>query len=58
VLKLIGIKETAQMLDVSVRTMYSWVYTCRIRHYKIGRLVKFSVSDIEEFVAKNVIEER
>ena len=48
--KLIGVKELAEYLDISINTVYSWVSMKRIPHYKVGRLPKFNVTEIDEWL--------
>lgn len=45
-----GINEISIYLDVKVSTVYAWVHTRQIPYYKIGRLVKFNLSEIERWV--------
>lgn len=55
--RLIGIKEAAEYLDISVNTLYTWVSQKRIPYVKIGRLVKFDLEFLNRFIESNVIEE-
>lgn len=49
--KLIGIKELAALLGISVNTLYSWVWQRKIPCYKLsGRMVKFDIKEIEEWL--------
>ena len=50
--KLIGVKELAEYLDVKENTIYGWVYTKQIPYYKLGRLVKFDVEEIDRWLEK------
>ena len=53
--KLIGIQEAAVQLGVKVDTLYSWVYLRKIEHIKVGRLVKFKQSTIDDFIKTHTV---
>jgi excisionase family DNA binding protein len=46
---LVGPKELAQYLDLSINTVYAWVNMRRIPFFKIGRLVKFDLREIDNW---------
>lgn len=48
--RLISKHELAQWLGVPVRTIESWVYRRAIQSYKIGRSVRFSVRQVEQWI--------
>jgi len=48
-------KETAAMLDISLRTLERLVENGYISSTKIGRQRKFSESHINKYIAKNEI---
>ena len=48
--RLLTIAEAAALLGVKTQTLYLWVSQKRVPHRKIGRLVRFTESDLEEFV--------
>lgn len=53
--RLLGIKETARLLDISPRSIYNQVgrkakKRFPIKPKRIGRLIKFSVRDIEKYI--------
>ncbi len=50
--RLLTIAEAAALLGVKTQTLYLWVSQRRIPHRKIGRLVRFTESDLEEFVGR------
>lgn len=54
--RLIGIDELATYLDLSKNTLYSWVCQRRIPYCKIGRLVKFDLRKIDDWLKKQNIE--
>jgi len=49
---LYSITEVAEFLNVQVSTIYGWIHKREIPYYKIGRLVKFKGSEIEEWLEK------
>mgnify|MGYP000305440302 CR=1 FL=1 len=49
---LIGIKEMASKLDVPVSWLYSRTRTNEITHYKIGKYVRFSESEVWNWLKK------
>jgi len=50
--RLLTITEAAALLGVKAQTLYLWVSQKRVPHRKIGRLVRFTESDLEEFVGR------
>jgi excisionase family DNA binding protein len=48
-------KEAAQFLGVRENTLATWVTNKRynLHFYKVGRLVKYKISDLEKFVQEN-----
>ena len=46
------------MLEISVNTVYSWVSQRKIPFVKCGRLTKFDVQKIDEWIEKNSVEEK
>ena len=55
--KLIGQEEAANFLGVLPKTMSVWRSTKRynIPFYKIGRLVKYKMSDLEKWVEERTV---
>jgi excisionase family DNA binding protein len=49
--RLLTISDAAALLGVKTQTLYVWVSQNRVPHRKIGRLVRFTEADLEEFVA-------
>jgi len=48
-------KELSEYINISVNTIYSWVWQKRIPHIKFGRLVRFDLKAIDEWAGeKNV----
>jgi len=51
--RLLNIKEAAQVLSVSVSTLYGWVWQRRIDFVKIGRSLRFEIVALERFIQSN-----
>ena len=53
--QLLNIQELAVLLGVEVSTIYSW--TCRrsIPYLKIGKLLRFRVSDVELWIEEKIV---
>ncbi len=51
--KLLSISDVAEYFDVPKSTIRYWCFTKRLRHYKIGRHLKFDEKDLEEFLESN-----
>ena len=43
-------EQVAEMLQVKVSTLYSWTHQRKIPHLKVGRLVRFSRKDLEQWL--------
>jgi len=46
----IDIRELAQQLSIKKRTLYHLVQTMEIPHYRIGKLIRFKQSEINEWM--------
>jgi excisionase family DNA binding protein len=56
--RLVNIREAAQILCVSVSTLYGWVWQRRIAFVKVGRAVRFRLGDLQKFIEVNRFEAR
>ena len=57
--KLLDVGQVAEMLGLSIATIRKWVLTKYIPYLKIGRVIRFSVSEIQDWArGKSVIRER
>ena len=56
--RLLTVKETAKMLNVSTHTIYYWTYTRKIPYVKASRLIRFDVKDIDKWIERNKIKEK
>lgn len=50
--------ELAEYLGLSVQTVYGWIWAKRIPHFKMGKLVKFDLQEIETWMKEKKIEAR
>ena len=50
--ELLTIKECANILNFSSRTLYVWIRQNRIPYYKIGKAIRFKRRDIFKWIAK------
>ncbi len=55
---LMTVREAAQFLKVSTSTLYGWVWQRRIPFIKVGRALRFDMSDLEKFIRNNRYETR
>lgn len=52
--RLAGVKKTAQYLDISVNTLYSWSSQRKLVGYKLGgRLLKFDLNEIDQWLDRH-----
>jgi excisionase family DNA binding protein len=56
--ELLTVKETATLLRVSVGTIRSWVLNRKITYCKIGALVRFRSTDLDEFIKRSTVPAR
>jgi len=54
--RFININELSDYVGLSKNTIYSWVWQKKIPYTKFGRLVKFDLRTIDNWVKKNSIE--
>lgn len=48
---LLNKKQVAELLNISVKTLDLWVAQNKApRHLKMGRLVRFSQTDVDQFI--------
>jgi len=55
--RLIDINELSRYLDIKVHTIYTWVSQKRIPYVKCGRLTKFDLHIINEWIKQNSVRE-
>ena len=56
--RLVGYEEAAAILDLDVQTLRGWVSPGKIGYFKIGRNVRFSVRELEEFIERSYVPAR
>jgi len=52
---LLTIQQAAQVTGISVPTLYKWVGQRKIPHIKLGRLVKFHPTKLEEWIKQQPV---
>jgi|TARA_B100002003_G_scaffold93245_1_gene86994 excisionase family DNA binding protein len=52
--RLLTFEETKELLGIKSSTLYAWVNMRKIKHIKLGRLLKFRQDDIEEFIERSM----
>jgi len=55
--RLININELSEYTGLSTSTIYSWVSQRRIPFVKCGRLTKFDLERIDEWIKESSVEE-
>ena len=48
---LLSPSQLAQDLGISIETVYAWTSQKRIPYFKVSRLVRFNLSDVNEWLA-------
>jgi excisionase family DNA binding protein len=56
--RLLTVKQAAQYLAVSVSTLYGWVWQHRIPFVKMGRSLRFDLTELEQFIDSNRVPPR
>ena len=56
--RLININELSEYLGLSISTIYSWVSQRRIPFVKCGRLTKFDLERINDWIKESSVEEK
>jgi excisionase family DNA binding protein len=51
--RLVTVNDAAKYLAVSVSTLYGWVYQRRIPFVKVGRGLRFEVTELDDFIRRN-----
>jgi excisionase family DNA binding protein len=54
--RLLTPEELAEILGISVYTVYQYTSKRRIPYIKIGKLIRFSETEIEEWLQANTLE--
>ena len=53
--RLLTIQETSEYMGLSVHTLYTMVSQRRIPYVKVGRLTKFDVTLLDEWIKQNTV---
>ena len=53
--RFIGVKELSEYLGIKVNTVYSWTATRKIPYYKVGRLPKFDLREIDKWALERKV---
>jgi len=56
--RLVGVEEVAHMLDMSKDTIYKWACQRKIPSVKCGRLLKFDLQEIYNWINRNTRKEK
>jgi len=56
--KLLTAKQAAERLGVVVETIWDWCQAKRLRHRKIGRMIRIDPDDLDEFERRRTVEPR
>jgi len=50
------VEQAAERIGVSTRTMRRLIIARKVRHMRIGSLVRFYAPDVDQFVADSIVE--
>jgi len=56
--RLLNMDEASNLLGIKKSTLYSLVMRKLIAHKKLGKLTRFSIEDIQEYINRNHVEVR
>jgi len=54
--RFLGLEELSQYLGLAKGTLYIWVCHKQIPYYKVGRLLRFSLPEIEVWLKEKRVE--
>jgi excisionase family DNA binding protein len=54
--KLLDMNQASELLGLKKSTLYQKVMRKEISHKKLGKLTRFSMQDLQEFINKNHVE--
>ena len=52
-IKLMGVQEVAQFIGISPNTVYLWTRQGKLPFFKLGKLLKFRIKDVEDWLEKH-----
>jgi len=53
----LGIEELAQYIGITKGTAYIWIHQRKLPHFKVGKLVKFDIREIDEWMKERKVDE-
>ena len=56
--RLLNVEELSELTGLSKNTIYCWVSQRRIPYVKCGRLTKFDIQRIDEWIKESSVEEK
>jgi len=56
--RLLNVEELSELTGLSKNTIYCWVSQRRIPFVKIGRLTKFDLEKINQWIEENSVQEK
>ena len=56
--RLLNVEELSELTGLSKNTIYCWVSQRRIPFVKVGRLTKFDLQKIDQWIEENSVRER
>ena len=56
--RLLNVGELSELTGLSTSTLYTWVSQRRIPYVKCGRLTKFDLERIDEWIKESSVEEK
>jgi len=54
--RLVGINELSEYLGIKKQTLYDWVWLKKIPYIKCGKLIRFDLKRIDEWLEKMSVE--
>ena len=48
--RLLSVKELSKYTGLAIDTIYEWVHCHKLKHLKIGRLIKFDRKDVDGMI--------
>jgi len=46
-----SIKQLSEHMSIPVPTLYDWVHQKRIPHYKLGKMIRFDVYEVTQWLS-------
>ena len=55
-MKLITINELSKQINIKISTLYAWANSGSIPCYRLGRLLRFDLAEVGEWIKKSKVE--